>query len=487
MENFESKRKNETSESRWNKVELGLIQIFITKCLKNISNKVSVILTSILNIILSLSDTVSDIVIVYSLYVTEDYMYALVAFLLDYLPGWQIVIHNVFSKKWSKELVHNPKVTVILISFLVVSPFSLPLLVIHWLLTLQSSTDDSFNLNTHNSKLSQLLNGAIESPAQVILLLVLWGEKKLPAPWSAPNNFVDAYGNQINLGMLPSLVSLLISCSVVLKGTLDLAGKLGLKDGIYLVVFAVTNSFFRITSFALAILHFKHLSIALFLLLFLINCLTIVRHDEEEVKSFSLLTSSVTSIFCPFLADEETQWLNLPNEDDKKKNCEEITRNRNRNELSAKIGLMTVPLILVSNLLLLLLLVYGGDFRYSLDIIVCRPTAIKILVLVELPAGVAAIIACIFFLKANKPLRLVNPRSANISSKPTPSTNIESSKPCSYSKSQNVDKIEKLKRLNVGGGVILVLLVMVVMLGVGITEISSGSNPLKSHNASGNY
>ena len=386
---------NEASK-RWDQIHLGLVQVLITKVLKGISNKASVVSTIVVNILLSIGDTASDLWVVYYLYKSEEYSYAIVTFLIDYIPGWQLALHNGFSRKWRQR--HSYRQIILIIFFLIISPFSLPLLVIQWLWNFEYATDEDFEILHHNAKLVQLLNGALESPAQITFLLVFWGENKLMPPWNNRFEFFDQVGNRIYLGAIPGILSLLISCSVIVKGVLDLAGRLKFSQSLMLIVFISLNAFFRISSFALQIMFFNYWSFLLFIVIFLTNFIIIFRYDDEKRRGISVSTSSFTAIFTPFVAYEETHWMDVPNADNNR--MSKVRRhNKNRRNLSASLSLRTLPLILLGDVVLLLLLMYHQDFKYNDDLELCKELTIQIIWQILIPCGFAALIASISLFK----------------------------------------------------------------------------------------
>ena len=81
-------RRNSISPNRWNQIHLGLVQQLIIKVFKGISSKYSLISTAVVNILLSIIDTASDLWVVYFLYTSEEYGYALLTLFIDYIHSW---------------------------------------------------------------------------------------------------------------------------------------------------------------------------------------------------------------------------------------------------------------------------------------------------------------------------------------------------------------------------------------------------------------
>ena len=137
-------KKNELFTHRWDEIHLGLVQSMIGKVLTGISSKASFISTMVVNILLSIFDTTSDLIVVYLLYNSEEYGYAVVTLLIDYVPGWQLAIHNGLSRKWRQR--HTKTQIIAVIVYLIISPFSLPFIMIHWLLRFESAADGDFSI-----------------------------------------------------------------------------------------------------------------------------------------------------------------------------------------------------------------------------------------------------------------------------------------------------------------------------------------------------
>ena len=134
------------SRDRWSKIDLGIIQTIVAKCFKNLSQQTSTIFAIISNILFSLFDTCSDLAIAFTLFANEDsesWKYGVVVLIVDYLPGWELLVHNLCSEKW--RMLNRKKEFIFTIVFLIVSPFSLPLFFIRWLLAFNKANNEMFN------------------------------------------------------------------------------------------------------------------------------------------------------------------------------------------------------------------------------------------------------------------------------------------------------------------------------------------------------
>ena len=383
---------SKTNTNRWNEINLGLFQVIITKLLKNGSQKTSIILAVIGNIIFSLIDTSSDLVIAYTLYSNNEWEYALIVVIIDYLPGWQLLIHNISSPRWKK--LKNKKQKMITIIFLLFSPCCLPLFFIHWLSVFDAADKHTFEYLHHNARLSHLLSGSLESPLQVMMLFTLYGEGKLHLPWAKGQIYAlitDPQGNPLDLGMFPGLFSLVISVVVIFKGALEMAETTSREENLFVCGYAICNFVFRITSFSLAILYFKQWSSILFVLVLVINVVIIIRYDVSKREGYSIATSALISIFTPFISSDQPhrfQVISADNKDDKSKR--NLTQRRC---MSAQMAKTTFLPILFSDLILYCLLKYYPGFKYSEDIILETETAQNLLLMLIFPISISTLLA----------------------------------------------------------------------------------------------
>jgi hypothetical protein len=309
----------------------------------------------------------------------------------DYIPGWQLAIHNMCSEKW--RTWKNYKQKTITIIFLLISPLSLPLFFLQWLILFSSADQETFNYLHHNARLSQLLNGSVESPLQVMILFILWGEGKLSAPWTIRTE-INWRRNKLDLGALPGMLSLGISLVVILKGALDTAESINTKEKIFVCGYALCNFVFRLTSYALAIMYFKEMSIILFLVIAIVNVTIIFRYDVPKRKDISVVTSAIMSMFTPFVSSVEPHRYQLIDDGVTKEEAEEHTRNKKI--LSSKMAIVTWVLIIISDLILLVLLMHNS-FQYSDDIVLTRDMTKNILYILLFPVGISAMIASMSF------------------------------------------------------------------------------------------
>ena len=384
---------------RWSKIDLGLLQTVLMTCFKNVTRKTSLILTIVLNILFSLFDIASDFYVAITLFSNGEWKYGVFVILLDYLPGWELVLHNLSSQKWRN--VANVKERRIMILFLIISPFSLPLFYIHWLVAFNKSDDVTFEFLHHNARLSQLLVGSVESPLQIMMLFILWSEGKLTPPWTENFVITDLIGRKIDFDIVPGILSLGMSVTVVLKSSLEIAETRSKGENLAVCGYAFCNFAFRLGSFSLAIIYFREWSIILFGIIAFVNVVSIIQYDSSERRSYSIITSALISMFAPFISSDQ------PHEFQKisaSKSIETLERNaRHRRNLSSYMALLTTPLILMCDAILYCLLKYYPEFEYSDETVLCKDSSEAILLMLIFPGGISATLAALSFRKTVHP------------------------------------------------------------------------------------
>ena len=118
--------------NRWQKIDLGLLQALLKCWYKNVSKKTAIVFAVFSNILFSLFDTWSDLSVAYYLFASGERELGFVVIIVDYLPGWELLLHNLCSKKWRQ--LPDAKLKFITILCLLISPFSCPLFFLQWLM-----------------------------------------------------------------------------------------------------------------------------------------------------------------------------------------------------------------------------------------------------------------------------------------------------------------------------------------------------------------
>ena len=371
--------------NRWSQVDFGLISKLLKIVLVNISDKVAGIISIIITTLISIGDTVSDFVVAFSLLFDKHYKWAIAVIVIDYLPSWNILTHNVTSRRWRRFKEKREKIVTLL--FLLVSPFSMALFHLRWIAQFETSDQDKFDFLHHNARLSNILSGSFESPVQIIVLLILYGKQKLDSPFDDTTScYIDSIGRQLCLGILPGIFSMLNSIVSILKASLEISEGKSFEDKIYILIYAFTNFSFRLPSIALLVLFFDEWAVTILAFVLISNFIVIVRYDKEKRKNFSVFTSAVVATVSPFISSDQT---NLYSRKDIKRDIlDDIESKTHRKKLSALVSMVTTPLLLMSNIALLLLLEFNNDFKFSDDINIEKTTVTNLLVKFFLPMGV---------------------------------------------------------------------------------------------------
>ena len=278
------------------------------------------------------------------------------------------------------------------------SHFSLsqPLFHLNWLIRFHKVDRTTFNVLHHNARLSQLLNSSVESPLQIMILLVLWGEGILSLPWHENQIIVDSQGNILDLGALPGICSLLASLINIIQGYMNIAESESCRENFMVCSYAICNVAFRLGSFSLSIIFFKEWSIALFITIGLINIACIYQYDKYKRKRFSVVTSAVVSMFTPLASsDQPHQYQRRTNQSTRGRLKNVLSKHRKN--LSANMSISTFPPILISDITLFLLLKYHDGFKFNTNIILDKEEALVILSLFLFPISLCVIIVSIKF------------------------------------------------------------------------------------------
>lgn len=352
---------------------------------RNCSDEAACISTILTTVALSIFDIFSDILVATSLFSMQRHKFGWIVLLVDYfLPGLTLILHNAFSKTWrgiafSEDIFFT-------ISVLLLSPFSSALFHIRWLVQFESADDEMFNYLHHNSRLSKLLNVSFESPVQIVILLILWGNGTFELPWSELKIITDSHGREVYLGSFPAAFSFIMSFLSILIGSLDISEERTWQEQLIVFVYALCNYLFRLSSFALLGLYFHEWSLCIIPLLIVVNLIIIIRYDPAKRENFSIITSVLIVPISPVIASDQANLYQKPN---KEGNLESV--NKYRRKLSAMISMATFLILFLSNIVLYLLLVYQEDFitpSMESTLVMDGECAEKILSMLLLPLGV---------------------------------------------------------------------------------------------------
>ena len=375
---------NERDESsRWTDIDFGLIKTIFKVIFVNISEKVAGTLTILTTIAISSSDIVSDIIVAVTLFSMEEYVLGIIVIAVDFIPCWILVTHNLFSSKWREIMLNHDKWTTLIVIFL--SPFSNAIFHIRWLLRFESSDAKLFDLLHHNARLSQLLSGSYESPIQIMILLYLWGTQILELPWAKDTCFTDSRNRQLCLGAFPGMFSFTISIISIIKSSLNISEGLCWQEKVTVLVYALCNYLFRLPSLVLAILYFDEWSISIIAPILILNFILILRYDRKKRKDFSITTSVLVSSIIPFVSSDQANLYQIKDAIP----CYSFSEleNKYRRKLSAKMSMASFPILLISDVILLMMLRYRESFTYNENIIMDKTLTEDFILLFLLPLG----------------------------------------------------------------------------------------------------
>ena len=126
------------------------------------------------------------------------------------------------------------------------------------------------------------------------------------------------------------------------------------------------------------------------IIIVILNFIVIIRCDENKRKEFSVFSSAVIATVSPFISSEQT---NLYKRSDlQRQRSNNKGSEKHRKKLSAKVAMVTSPLILISDITLLLLLNSDSNFKYSEDIKMEKDLAVKLLMKFLVPMGLLTMV-----------------------------------------------------------------------------------------------
>ena len=302
-----------------------------------------------------------------------------------------MLLHGLMSPAWKK--VSDVKERVLTAVILVFAPIASPLFKLRLLYNYSKKSDELFDYNHQNERVSELITSTLESPLQLVLTMILISYGMLPMPWNDTSIFQDNAGNSINLGAFPALFSLTMSVLSLSVSSLDVAECSNLKENIVFGSYAFCNGLFRIGSLIMLLVLFQTYTLYLLLpSLFLASIIAIIRFDKTGRKNFSALTTFLVGLFLPVAVSAEPQKAQYPKKDE-----DRDAVGKDRMHISGIMSLFTLPIILLFDVVLLLLLVFKRDFKLNHQLVLgedaSKDFSIKVLYSFLIPSGIAAIIS----------------------------------------------------------------------------------------------
>ena len=373
----------------WAQLNLGLV-LAIATCLfkNNVSTRSKLIFVMTVKMAISLSDSGSDFFVAASLFSEDFGTWAIIVLGVDYIPGWLVLVSNISTDAW-REVNYKQRLITIMISMF--APVSTPLFQLRWLLNFDMSHNKIFSYNHFNARLSELVGVAFESPVQMVMVVVLYTKGKLTLPWNIKSEICDSLGNTLNLGAAPGIFSLLMSFTSIANGSFEVSEAKSGKQKAVISAYAFSSAMFRIISYTLFIVFFNEWASGIFIVMVLATIVTFLRFDIDQRRDFALLTTVALALFSPCAISKYPHKEQFNSTEKKRK---KIVATKNR--LAARISLVTTPIIISFDVLLLLILYFVPEFRTSEDILLSKNMAMITIAMFLLPMGICCFVAGFF-------------------------------------------------------------------------------------------
>ena len=341
----------ESKEDIYDILQLGLFQKLFFRLTNNM--KLSVHISMCINIITSIIDVATDMLLLANLLRRGLYILSLLVFSADFLPGVVLIFHHSTSSVWG--MSSNPK-RVASIALLLIQPFSVLLTGVLWWLSLSS------NHRHYMFRLATLLAGCIEGPMQFIWITYMWSHGFLALPWGESTVVVDRYQNYVNFGQTGT-ISMAFTTIGILKASIDVFE--AYEDKLNVMIFTWTNTLFRLLSFAFVIQFFELYSIPLFLTLLLVNVVVFLR-NQQKASSVSTITSILCAVIIPVTMVDQPHMLQRSSRVAQKdeENTEKETPTEVMKLNSFWIAIITGPLILLADIMVAISIKYF-DWRHG--------------------------------------------------------------------------------------------------------------------------
>ena len=220
--------------------------------------------------------------------------------IFDFIPGVFLLMHHYSSLAWSKS-TRAGKIRTILLFLL--QPFALFFTHVTWFSSLSNAIQSQDQDHRHYlARLSALFHGLIEGPLNFILVGYMWSKGILPLPWQEVTTFTDSNLNVIYMGKITT-TSLVLTTIGILKASVDVFE--GYNDKLKIVLFGITNISFRVLSFTFLTQFLDEWVISLFLLILIINLLTLLKTNENQGTWIAMISSIVCSTMVPVMMTKE--------------------------------------------------------------------------------------------------------------------------------------------------------------------------------------
>ena len=341
LNKWKKNNKNQSAiSSPYEKLNVGLVMVLIQRL--SGSARTAVITAISINIIISSSDTASDLSLVY-FYANQGLIsVAAIVLIADYLPGLLVLSHQISNDSWKSHSLKKKVYTILSVGF---HPFSLMTTNLTWLCNISSQ-------RCHRvARLSAILHSGIEAPLQFIILLYAYSKSILPLPWMESTNIVDENGNVLPLGKI-SLFSLALTSIGLLNAAIQTFQMPTKIEQLWSTIYALTNLLFRILSITFLAIYFGIFSTPVFILVIAANYLVLLRHNETNGKWNSIITSLGISLFLPACVSRSPERFQIKDERQSEDNaCTKVLDEEkvSRRNVSFWISITSNPVLFVGD------------------------------------------------------------------------------------------------------------------------------------------
>ena len=152
-----------------------------------------------------------------------------------------------------------------------------------------------------------MISGTVESPLQFLLMMIMYVYGVVPLPWTEDSIIKDSAGNELNVGALPGLISVILSSLSIVNNALNITESKSFLETLSYASFSLTTCVFRMSGYILAIITFREFSCIMFLVIAFISISVIIRFEKKSTKGLSLLTTFIVGVFIPCAVSEEPQ------------------------------------------------------------------------------------------------------------------------------------------------------------------------------------
>ena len=216
--------------------------------------------------------------------------------MVDYATSFLNILHLMTANVQSK--VSGLITFSEILMFLLLNPIAPAISCLLWMIFRILENKKMIQHYNFLSRLSCLINGTFESPAQMVLVLFFFITGRLQLPWNRETEIQeDVFGNKINLGYQLSIISFVFCWISLVKTASDSYQCNKVMDTITVITFIIIQVLFRIftyTAMVTQVLYYVALPISM---IFLLN-IFIGSIWKPGQSGINLTTTALASIFC---------------------------------------------------------------------------------------------------------------------------------------------------------------------------------------------